>query len=76
MAGEAATPAASFLFTIDSNQKKLSDDSAKFFHFLMAKLLYLAKRAWPDILTTMAFHTTRVKSPEIYNQKKLARVIK
>jgi hypothetical protein len=47
----------------------------KTFHTIMAKLLYLAKRARPDILTATSFLCTRDKQPTKNDQKKLLRVI-
>ena len=38
--------------------------------------MYLSKRARPDILTSIAFHCTRVRKPDIDDQKKLARTIR
>jgi hypothetical protein len=46
------------------------------FHHHTAKLLVLAKRAQPDIQTTVAFLTTRVKSPDKDDHKKLGRCMK
>lgn len=42
----------------------------------MAKLLYLCKRARPDIKNAVAFLCTRVKSPDSDDYKKLVRVMK
>ena len=46
------------------------------FHTTVAKLLFLAKRSRPDLLVAVAFLCSRVKSPDIDDYKKLARVIK
>jgi hypothetical protein len=46
------------------------------FHSNVAKLLYLALRARPDILVTVAFLTTRVSSPDIDDLGKLKRVMR
>ena len=46
------------------------------FHHNTAKLLFLSKRARPDIQTAVAFLTTRVKLPDRDDYKKLARVMK
>jgi hypothetical protein len=48
---------------------------AEFFHHMTAKLLFLCKRARPDIQTTVAFLSTRVKGPDTDDYKKLRRVI-
>ena len=42
----------------------------------MAKLLFLSKRARPDILTTISFLTTWMREPDEDEQKKLARALK
>ena len=41
----------------------------------MAKLLFAAKRARPDLQTAIAFLCTRVKSPDLDDWKKLIRVL-
>ena len=42
----------------------------------MEKLLFLSKRARPDILTGVAFLTTRVRKPYNDDDKKLLRILK
>jgi hypothetical protein len=76
MAGTAAMPAADHLFTVSEEPEYLDDTTSELFHHLTAKLLFLAKRARPDIQTAVAFLTTRVKRPDKDDYKKLARVIK
>lgn len=71
MAGEATTPAANH-----PTSTPLNEAQAQLFHHLTAQLLFLSKRARPDIQTAVAFLTTRVKHPDIDDYKKLARVIK
>jgi hypothetical protein len=44
------------------------------FHSTMAKLLFLAKRGRPDIFLAISFFTTRVKSPDEDDWKKLTRI--
>jgi hypothetical protein len=73
MNGTAVTPAASDLFTVRGDADKLDDADAKTYHCLTAKLLYLCKRAQPDLQTAVAFLTTRVIQPDADNWKKLAR---
>jgi hypothetical protein len=46
------------------------------FHTLTAKLLFLSKRARPDLQQAVGFLTTRVKEPDEDDWKKLNRVIK
>ena len=77
MSGEAATPAANHLFEVNSHSPTLLDkDKSDLFHHITAKLLFLCKRARPDIQTAVAFLCTRVKAPDVDDYKKLARVIK
>jgi hypothetical protein len=54
----------------------LDEDNSELFHHFTAKLLFLSKRARPDIQTTVAFLTTRVKAPDEDDYKKLRRVMK
>ena len=72
MDGEAATPAANHLFEVNPVPELLDDKTADMFHHNVAKLLFLCKRAQPDIQTAVAFLCTRVKSPDMDDYKKLA----
>ena len=74
--GSSVTPAANHLFNVNTNCKKLSEDNAQLFHALVDKLLFLGKRACPDILTTVYFLTTQVREPDEDDKKKLARALK
>jgi hypothetical protein len=53
----------------------LDDDAKKRFHTTVAKLLYLSKRARPDILTAVSFLCTRVTKPMKSDLRKLSHVI-
>jgi hypothetical protein len=56
MLGTAQTPASNFLFQINSKDPiMLSEDDADMFHPKVAKLLFLCKRARPDIQTAVSF---------------------
>jgi len=57
----AKTPAANHLFNVNDRAIKLQKDKADFFHYLVAKLLYLCRRTQQDIQTDVAFLCTRVK---------------
>ncbi len=72
--GNSKTPASPELFFINPNSPSLSLDEKEFFHSLVAKLLYLAKRVRPDILTAISFLATRVKEPTAQDLEKLQRV--
>eukprot|EP00957_Ditylum_brightwellii_P118003 9000008-Ditylum_brightwellii.AAC.1 len=69
--GEAATPAANHLHEVNDDAEKLNEEEAQFFHHVVAKLLFLCKRARPDLQTSVAFLSTRVKAPDIDDKKKL-----
>jgi len=75
MDGTASTPAAHHLFVVNPEAEKLSEESAELFHRGTAKLLFLCKRARPDIQTAVAFLCTRVSSPDVDDYKKLRRVV-
>ena len=77
MDGESATPASNHLFEVnDEDPVPLDKEKAEMFHHYVAKLLFLCKRARPDIQTAVAFLCTRVKGPDMDDYKKLARVMK
>ena len=74
--GSVATPATPTLQEIDPDSKPLSRNDRGEFHTAVAKLLFLAKRARPDILLAVAFLTTRVTVSTVEDQAKLSRVLK
>ena len=76
MSGHAATPAAHQLFTVNDKAEKISDEKSKQYHHLTAKLLYLSKRARPDLQTAVAFLCKRVKQPDVDDWKKLGRCLR
>ena len=77
MDGESATPAANHLFQVNElGAEPLGNEKATMFHHNVAKLLFLCKRARPDIQTAVAFLCTRVKSPDVDDYKKLCRVMR
>jgi len=71
-----ATPATNNLFKIrNEDGMKLSKTCSGIFHATVAKFLFVAKRARPDILLAVSFLTTRVKEPDNDDWKKLIRVL-
>ena len=76
MAGESPTPAANHLFDVNPNQVPLNDTKKEFFHHVVAQLLFLCKRARPDIQTAISYLCTRVTNPSEDDYKKLTRVIR
>ena len=76
MEGMATTPAAEHLFKINETPTYLTDEDAMFFHHNVAKLLFLCKRARPDLQMAVAFLSTQVKHPDHDDYKKLAQAMK
>jgi hypothetical protein len=77
MDGEGATPAANRLFEVNETDPVILDElTSVLFHHHVAKLLFLCKRARPDIQTAVAFLCTRVKGPDTDDYKKLTRVVR
>ncbi len=73
---EATTPAKKSLFEIDESSPKLNTAKHDNFHSIVAKLLYISKRARPDILLLVAFLCMRAtKSTEQEDWTKLKRVL-
>lgn len=69
------SPAANHLFTVDLHATLLDMRQSDLFHSVTAKLLFLCKRARPDIQTGVAFLCTRVIRPDADDGKKLCRVL-
>jgi hypothetical protein len=76
MSGHAATPAANHLFAVNDKAEKLDNDDSEKYHHLTAKLLYLSKRARPDLQLAVAFLCKRVKQPDVDDWKKLGRCLR
>jgi hypothetical protein len=72
----AASPAASDLFVIDDESPPLSEELRKNFHSQVAKALYAAKRARPDLATAVSFLSTRVTKATYQDMAKLERLLK
>eukprot|EP00957_Ditylum_brightwellii_P035081 2659827-Ditylum_brightwellii.AAC.2 len=73
--GKVATLAENHLHEVNDDATKL-ETVGEFFHHNVAKLLFLSKRARPDIQTAVSFLTTRVKAPNVDDHKKLIRVMR
>lgn len=73
--GSVNTPALANLFEVVDSEP-LNDEERRKFHSLVAKLLFLAKRTRPDILTAVIFLSTRVQAPSLNDWKRLERVLK
>lgn len=72
--GIRASPCTKDLFNV-TESNNLSRDYLEKYHSCVAKLMYIAKRTRPDILTTVAFLSTRVQSPTKEDQEKLNRLL-
>ena len=73
--GRAATPATEELFDIDVDSPVLPEDARQLLHTRVAKLLYLSKRARPDVQLPVGFLCTRVTKATQQDSKKLNRVL-
>ena len=74
--GVAVTPAADHLFKVNNdNPELLNKEDKDVFHRNTAKLLFLSKRARPDIQLPVAFLCTRVQKPDVNDWRKLHRVM-
>jgi hypothetical protein len=71
----AASPTTKETYNVHERSQKLCDAEKKWFHSTTAKLLYLAKRARPDILTAVIFLCTRVQGATCEDKRKLIRVL-
>jgi hypothetical protein len=72
---EFSSPATDMLFRINDDATKLGVEDAAYFHSHTAKLLYLGKRARPELLTAVSFLATRVKDSDVDDMAKLKRAL-
>ena len=76
MSRTATSPAVEHLYKTRDNAVKLCNDPSELFHRVTAWLLFLCKRAHPNIQTAISIQFTRVKQPDHDDYKTLAREIK
>ena len=76
MTGKSTTPAGNHLFAMNPNAERLSSSKSEMFHHYVAKLLFLCKRARPDMQMAVAFLSTRVKGPDQDDIKQLHRAMR
>ena len=78
IAGKAATPAADYLFEVNSmpNKRLLPEEQAIHLHHYVAKLLFISGQAHQDIQTPVAFLATCIKKWDDDDWEKLQRVVK
>ena len=72
---KATTSATSKIFNIDKEAKLLSNEQTEIFYSVVITLLYISKRARPDIEPTIAYLCTRVPEPKYGDWGKLQRVL-
>ena len=63
------------LFKVNEDSEKLQPTLATAFHNIVAKTLYLVKRARPDASVAIAFLTTRVREPDVDDWRKLEHLV-
>ena len=68
-------PATGQLFTRDPKSDPLSTKDSDLFHSIVQKLLYICKRARPDIEPAISYLCTRVTSPTKEDDIKLTRIL-
>jgi hypothetical protein len=71
----ASSPTTKTTYNVNEDSKKLDETERKWFHSKTAKLLYLAKRARPDVLTAVIFLCTRIQEATCEDREKLKRVL-
>jgi hypothetical protein len=69
------TPGTKATYQVDGSSARLVEAERKIFHTETAKLLFLAKRVRPDMLTVVSFLCTRVTCATVEDRKKLARLL-
>ena len=73
--GPISSPATKLLQYVKEDSKQLDTDMSEKFHSVVAKLLYITKRARPDIEPTVAYLCTRVSRSDENDLNKLRRVL-
>jgi hypothetical protein len=74
--GTRESPGGTDLFVIDKSSPLLDKTTAKFFHSLVMKIMYVAKRVRVDCLLVVGFLATRTTQPTVQDYKKLCRLIR
>ena len=69
------SPASRHLREMNDDCKKLTTVKSEVFHSIVEKILYIMKRARPDLETAVSYLCTRVSKSDLDNWKKLLRVI-
>ena len=69
------TSAPDNLFKVNQDAVKLVLAEAKYFHRIVAMMLYITKRAWPDTALAIDFLTTQVRELDVKDWRKWAHLI-
>ena len=69
------SPAPDNLFTVNEDCEKLPEDMAADVHTIVAKTLYMTKRARPYSCLSVAFLSTRVRAPDRDDWEKLRHLV-
>jgi hypothetical protein len=69
------TPAARHLFEVNEECEKLKEETRKIYHSIFAKLLWVGKKARPDILVALSFLGKRTEIADLDDWKKLKRLL-
>ena len=75
LSGSVSSPATKKLMTVNASAKQLDNEKSDIFNSVTAKLLFITKRAKPDIETVVSFLTKRVARSNEDDWKKLKRVL-
>ncbi len=70
-----SAPGTKNTFVVNEESERLSEEDRECFHSITAKILYLAKRTRPDVLTVVSFLCTRVTMATKEDMSKLQRLI-
>jgi hypothetical protein len=63
------------LLAVNNDHTKVNEKKVQFFHTYVAKTLFLCKQVRPDLQTAVIFFSTRVKSRDEDDHKKLVRML-
>jgi hypothetical protein len=69
------TPAPKNLFVVNEDCEKLLEAVSADFHTIVAKTLYVTKRARPNTCLAIAFLATRVRAPDTNDWEKLCHLM-
>ena len=72
----ARTPAANNLFTVNAKTPKIPEEKRVILHRVTARLLFVGKRARPDIQVAVGFLSTRVTKADEDDWRKLRRLLR